>query len=96
MDGPRLEVKSELQLPAYTQPQQCQILNPLSEAGDQTLILIDISWIRFHCATTGTPKCLILSNPPKQQGKCSHFKDSETSELLNQRGEIFSPKSQSS
>ena len=58
MEVPRLEVKSELQLPAYTtatemsdptpQPQkchvcqlhhssqQCQILNPLSEARDQT------------------------------------------------------------
>ena len=26
---------------------QCQISNPLSEAGDQTRALMDASWIRF-------------------------------------------------
>ena len=50
MEVPRLEVKSELQLSAYTtamqdpshvsylyhSSQQCQILNPLSKARDQT------------------------------------------------------------
>ena len=34
--------------------QQYRILNPLSEARDQTCILTDTSWIRFHCATMGT------------------------------------------
>ena len=66
----RLKIKSELQLPAYTtatamqdlshicdlhhSSRQLQILDPLSEAGDQTCILIDVSWIRFHCTTIET------------------------------------------
>ena len=57
MHVPRLGVESELQLPPYSTAtatqdpsriwdlhcslQQCQILNPLSEAGDQTRILTD-------------------------------------------------------
>ena len=63
MEVPRLEVKSELELPAYTtatamrdlsrvcdlhlSSQQCHILNQLSEARDQTCILMDTSQIRF-------------------------------------------------
>ena len=35
--------------------QQCQILNPLSEARDQTRNLMDTSQIHFHRATIGTP-----------------------------------------
>ena len=31
------------------------ILNPLSEARDQTRILMDTSQVRYHWATTGTP-----------------------------------------
>ena len=34
---------------------QCWVLNPLSKAGDRTLNLMVPSWIRFRCATTGTP-----------------------------------------
>ena len=34
---------------------QCWILNPLSEARDQSHSLMIPSHIRFHCATTGTP-----------------------------------------
>ena len=61
MEVPRLGVESELQLQAYTtvaatpvpshicnlhySSWQCQILNPLSEAGDQTHILMDTSQI---------------------------------------------------
>ena len=71
MEVPRLEVESELQLLAYAtatatpdlsrncdlhhSSQQCQIPGPLSEARDGTRILVDISWIHFHCATTGMP-----------------------------------------
>ena len=59
MEVPRLGVKSELQLPAYTiatamqdlscvydlhhSPWQCQILNPLNKAKDLTHILTDTS-----------------------------------------------------
>ena len=71
MDVPRLGVKLELQLLAYTTAtvtpdlsrvcnlhhslQQRQILNPLSGARDLTCILIDTSWVHFHRATMGTP-----------------------------------------
>ena len=34
---------------------QHQILNPLSEARDQTCILMDVSQVHYYCATTGTP-----------------------------------------
>ena len=38
------------------QPQQHQILNPLREARDWTpLILMDIGWVCYYRATTGTP-----------------------------------------
>ena len=39
---------------------QCQILNPLSKARDQTLILMDTSQIHFYWATTGTPYSIFL------------------------------------
>ena len=71
MEVPRLEVKLELQLPAYTTAtvmqdlscignlhhcsKQRQILNPLSGARDRTRVLMDTSQIHFCCATTGTP-----------------------------------------
>ena len=63
MEVPRLGVKSELQLPAYTTTTaspdlsrifelhhsswQCQILNPLNEARDQTCILMETSQVHF-------------------------------------------------
>uniref|UniRef100_A0A4X1SYQ2 Uncharacterized protein n=1 Tax=Sus scrofa TaxID=9823 RepID=A0A4X1SYQ2_PIG len=34
---------------------QCRIPHPLSKARDQTCMLMDTSWVRFHRATTGTP-----------------------------------------
>ena len=71
MEVPRLGVKSELQLPAYTttttmphpscicnlhhSSQQHLILNWLSKARDWTSILVVSSWVCFHWATTGTP-----------------------------------------
>ena len=63
MEVPRVGVESELQPPAYTttiamqnpscicdlhhSSQQRQILNPLSEARDQTRILMDTSWVPY-------------------------------------------------
>ena len=71
MDIPRLEVKLELQLlgyaPATATPdpnivcdlhhssQQCQILNPLSEARDWPHNPTVPIWIDLCCATMGTP-----------------------------------------
>ena len=70
MEVPRLEVKLELQLPAYTTATatwdlshscnlrhsswQGQILNPLSKARDLTWVLMDCSQVRYCWATTGT------------------------------------------
>ena len=61
MEVPRLGVESELQLLTYATAraipdpscncdlrhslQQCQILNPLSEAKDRTHIIVDISQV---------------------------------------------------
>ena len=71
MDIPRLRVESELQLSAYatataTQDLNCicnlrhssqkhWILDPLTEARDQTCILMDTSRVRFYRATGETP-----------------------------------------
>ena len=71
MKVPRLGVKSELQLQAYTETTatpdpsricdlrhnswQHWILDPLSDARDRTSVLMDTSWIHFLCATMGTP-----------------------------------------
>ena len=72
---PRLGVKSELQLPAYTtatatqEPscvcnlyyslQQHRILNPVREARDQTRNLMVPSQIHFRCTTMRTPKLFL-------------------------------------
>ena len=64
MEVSRLGAKWELQLPAYTtatamldpshvcdlhhSSRQHWILNPLSEAGDQTCVLMDTSWLCYH------------------------------------------------
>ena len=71
MEIPRLGVQLELQLLAYataiaTRDQSlicdlhhslghCWILNPLSKDRDQIYILMDISQVHYHLATTGTP-----------------------------------------
>ena len=63
MEVPRLGVKLKLQLPAYAtatatpdpshlcdlqhSSQQLQILNPLSEAGDQTCVLMDTRQVLY-------------------------------------------------
>ena len=64
MEVPRLGVKLELQLLAYTTAtampypsrvcnlrhgsRQRGILNPLSKARDQARVLMDTSWVHYH------------------------------------------------
>ena len=42
---------------------QCQILNPLNEVRDRTHNLMVPSWIRFCCATKGTPNFYFITHP---------------------------------
>ena len=76
MEVPRLGVYSELHLPAYTMATampdpshichlchsswKYQILNQLTEARNWTHNPMIPRWICFCCATTGTPKFLLL------------------------------------
>ena len=76
MEVPRLGVKSEMQLPAYTTATampdpsclcdlyhsswQCRILNPLSEAKDWTCVLMDTNWLCYRWAMMGTPNFCFL------------------------------------
>ena len=85
MKVPRLGVKSELQLMAYTKAtamqdpcliynphhnsQQYCILSPLSEARDQTCVLMDTSQIHYHWATLGTSWNFTLSAGKYQKKK---------------------------
>ena len=73
VEVPRRGVKLELQLPAYTTPtaiqdpsrlcdlhyssQQCWIHNPLTEAREQTHVLMDTSWVHCYWAMMATPCC---------------------------------------
>ena len=71
MEVPRLGFESELQLPAYTtatatRPShiydqhhslwQHQILNPLSEARNQTQVPVDTSWVCYPLSHDGISK----------------------------------------
>ena len=71
MEVPKLRIQSKLLLLAYAtataredpsricdlhhSSQPHRILNPLSETGDGTHILMDTSRVPFRCATMGTP-----------------------------------------
>ena len=95
---PRLGVKLELLLPTYTTATatwatlhysswQHWILNPLIRARDLTHILMDVSWVCYHWATTETPKnwyllvyslplCLFLTAfQSKNPGQSLNFTD---------------------
>jgi len=82
MEIPRLGIELELQLPAYTtatatrdpsricdlhhSSQQCWILNPPGKARNRTHNLLVPHWIRFCCATTGTPGFLVCAEEAGQ------------------------------
>ena len=55
MEVPRLGFNWSCSCKPTPQPQQRGILNPLSEARDETRNLLVPSRVRFRCATTGTP-----------------------------------------
>ena len=79
MEVPRLGAESELQLLTYATAtatrypsgncdlhrslQQCQILNPLSHARYQTLLLVDTSWVLNPLSHNGN------SRPRNIEGK---------------------------
>ena len=78
IEVPRLRVKTELQVLAYTtaaatwdlscicdlhcNPWQHWILNPLREARDRTCILMDASWAPYRQARTGTQFFCLFGN----------------------------------
>ena len=87
---PRLGVESELQLlvciiaTATPDPSricnvhdsswQCQILNPMSGARDQTHILLDTSQVHYHWATVGTPQMGTFQQRNNEHGEeASHM-----------------------
>ena len=55
--GSSIGVQSEQQLESDLchSSCQCQILNPLSKARNQTLVLMDTRWVCYQWATMGTP-----------------------------------------
>ena len=55
MEVSRLGVSELCHWPTL-QRQQCQILHPPSEAGNQTCVFTDTSQVCYHRATTGTPE----------------------------------------
>ena len=77
MEVPRQGVESELQLPAtatatwdprlicdlHHSSQQCWILNPLSEARDQTSILMDTGWVHNPLSHKGNSASCNLKVP---------------------------------
>ena len=83
MEIPRVEVKSELELPAYARATATQdlshiynlhhssghgwILNPLSEARDQNHILTDTSRVHHCWAKMGTPAETFLKDLKKKK-----------------------------
>ena len=83
MEVPRLGIKLELQLPAYTTVTAMQDLsyicnlhhstqhhwihNPLSDARDQTRILMVTSQVCYHWAAMGTPGTQILNGMKERE-----------------------------
>ena len=70
------KTRSEPHLQATPPSWQCQILNPMSEARDQTCVLMDDSQICFHWATIRTPFFLVF----KRQNKLDNL-----NQILNHR-----------
>ena len=94
MEVPRLGIESGLQLPANTtatempDPRhvcdlhhssgQCQILNPLSKASDQTYILMDTSQFLNPLSHNGNSQLTVQSEKPNYYvAEHKHFKSRE-------------------
>ena len=98
MEVPRIGVELEVQLLAYTKAtaaqdpssvcdlhhssRQCQIINPLCEARDQTHNLMVTSWIRFCCTTRETSTHILLC---KHLFKINMFEKWKSKKLLKLR-----------
>ena len=101
IEAPRLGVELELQLLAYTtatrdpshicnlyySSQHHQMLNPLSETGDRTWVLMIISQICFHRATMGT-----LARQSLSQLLNCHFKVKVLRQYVNKWKQLCSNK----
>ena len=70
MEVPRPGVRSELHLGPALQVWQCQILNPLCKAGDQTCVPALQRYHQSCCATMGTP---VLQGFKDEQNIASEF-----------------------
>ena len=73
-------VRSKLCLQLHHSLWQCQILNPLSVARDQSHNLGVPSRIRFHCCTIGTPRIInFLKNKQTRSSHCGSVETNLTS-----------------
>ena len=68
------KTRSELRLRLYHSSQQCQILNPLSEARDWTCILMVPSQIHFHCTNGNSCCCIFKLRWTSYSIEMHHFK----------------------
>ena len=84
IEVPRLGVKLELQLPAYTTATttwdpshicnlyhslpQCPILNPLNKTKDRTCILVDTNWVLNPLSHNGNSCYMYFNNNKKKFG----------------------------
>ena len=96
MEVPRLGVKTELQLPAYTtatatwdlsricdlhrSSQQHWIFNPMSKARDQTRVIKGTSWVHYGLATMGTSEVFSLEKSGHMHERIINYVGKVTSE----------------
>ena len=58
-------IRSKLQLQPKPQLWQCQIFNPMCQAGDQTGIPVLLRHLQSYCTTAGTPPHFVLETIPR-------------------------------
>ena len=85
MDVPRLGSNRSCSYQPTPEPWQCQILNPLSKARDQTGNLRVSSRICFHHATKGNPGCGLASKENENVLKLTVATVAHISEYMKNR-----------